>query len=515
MLQIRYIKNLKSNPTSFETNFKDRVAKINGVDYYISSVGHSWLYPTQIKGWLDWDFPNQPQGLFKEVDTYQLNSSDLVVTDIRNPFDLLLSYYLNNWAWCRKYHNLSTDSNSVEDFRKFVDIYLNKSIIFHAPALRNSLFSQLKDGDGNWVLNDNSIILRYETMVDDIANFSNLTGIPITYTSNLVESEKQPFTYKDAYTSDQIKRLTELWSDDLEYFGYSFNDEPMIPKVKSTLVTTPKPIDVSNPKIAICFSGEIRDLDRTKDYWTSLIKKYDMDVYASFWDVENPKIGDTIDNFHKIYDVKKVEVENYKIFNESTLKILTHNIQPPSSLLPHLRDSCNNFGTMAMWYKVWKANILTKTFGIDYDIVVRVRTDIKFDDKLDIVKNNMLNVPFGRVKTQNWENSDGIADLFAYGSPKVMDYYSTCMFYMMEHINNGHYMVPHEHFLHTHLNKVSIPLRFMNTALTITRTSKGTPDEIYYKGDGMKEEVIQSDFMKLNPNPQLSFKKDIKESFKL
>jgi hypothetical protein len=164
---------------------------------------------------------------------------------------------------------------------------------------------------------------------------------------------------------------------------------------------------------------------------------------------------------------------------------------------------------------VWRANILTKTFGIDYDIVVRVRTDIMFDDKLDIVKNNMLNVPFGRVKTQNWENSDGIADLFAYGSPKLMDYYSTCLFYMMEHINNGHYMVPHEHFLHTHLNKVSIPVRFMNSQLTITRTSRGTSDEIYYKGDGMKEEILQSDFMKLNPNPALSFKKDIKSSFKV
>ena len=513
MLQIRYIKNLKSNPTNFETNFKDRVAKINGVDYYISSVGHSWLYPTQIKGWLDWDNPNQPQGLFKDVDTYKLSSDDLVVTDIRNPFDLLLSYYLNDWAWCRKYHNLSTDTVSLEDFRKFVDIYLNKSIVFHAPALRNSLFSQLKDGNGNWVLNDKSIIIRFESMDDDINNFSKLSGIPITYTSKIDDSIEQPFTYKEAYTPDQIKRLSELWKDDLDYFGYSFNDEPIIIQKK---VIKSEPIsNTTNPKIAICFSGQIRDLERTKGYWTSLIKKYDMDVYASLLDVENKELGDTVENFHKIYDVKKVEVENYKIFNESTLKVLTHNIQPPTSLLAHLRESCTNFGTMAMWYKVWKANLLTKEFGIDYDVVIRVRTDIMFDDKLDIVSNNMLNVPYGRVKTHNWENSDGIADLFAYGSPKVMDYYSTCMFYMMEHINNGHYMVPHEHFLHTHLNKVSIPIRFMDSQLTITRTSKGTSDEIYYKGGIPKEEILQSDFMQLNPNPQLSFKRNIKESFKI
>ena len=505
-MRFLFIKVPKTGSTFFEKNFKDKNATINGEQVPIWSVGHSWLYPTQIKGWRDWDFKEQKPGIYRDVDTFQIYPEDKLITIVRNPFALLFSYFNYDWSWCRKFHNLSTDSYKVEDFQKFVDIYLDKSIVFHAPALRNSLFSQLKDADGNWVLKDDSIILRFENLKEDIASFSKLSGIQLGDLSDTAKNEakqSKPCEWWEAYRPDQIEKLNQLWKADLEYFNYSF-EIPQSTKIETT-----------HPKIAICFSGEIRDLDRTKDYWTSLIKKYDMDVYASFWDVENPKIGDTIDNFHKIYDVKKVEVENYKIFNESTLKILTHNIQPPSSLLPHLRDSCNNFGTMAMWYKVWKANILTKTFGIDYDIVVRVRTDIKFDDKLDIVKNNMLNVPFGRVKTQNWENSDGIADLFAYGSPKVMDYYSACMFYMMEHINNGHYMVPHEHFLHTHLNKVSIPLRFMNTALTITRTSKGTPDEIYYKGDGMKEEVLQSDFMKLNPNPQLSFKKDIKESFKL
>ena len=35
-------------------------------------------------------------------------------------------------------------------------------------------------------------------------------------------------------------------------------------------------------KIALCFSGQMRDLDETKNFWTGLIKKYNMDVYASF-----------------------------------------------------------------------------------------------------------------------------------------------------------------------------------------------------------------------------------------
>ena len=106
------------------------------------------------------------------------------------------------------------------------------------------------------------------------------------------------------------------------------------------------------------------------------------------------------------------------------------------------------------------------------NLLYTVANNLNKDVKVFGVDNDMLNVPYGRVKTSDWPNSDGIADLFAYGKPKIMDYYSTCLFFMMEHINNGHYMVPHEHFLHTHLNKVSIPVRFMDTNLRITRTSK-------------------------------------------
>jgi len=54
-------------------------------------------------------------------------------------------------------------------------------------------------------------------------------------------------------------------------------------------------------KIALCFSGHIRALNETKNFWTELIKKYDIDVYASFWDIENEKLGDTLNNFLKIY----------------------------------------------------------------------------------------------------------------------------------------------------------------------------------------------------------------------
>jgi len=45
-------------------------------------------------------------------------------------------------------------------------------------------------------------------------------------------------------------------------------------------------------RIALCFSGHMRDLNESKGFWAELIKKYDIDVYASFWDIENPELGE-------------------------------------------------------------------------------------------------------------------------------------------------------------------------------------------------------------------------------
>ena len=505
-MRLLYIDIPNAGNEIFNKNFVNKVVELDNLFVPIHSTGTSWNYPAQIKGWRDWDFTSQSEGKFRDVDEFGYVSVDILATTVRNPFNLLYQYFINDWAWCRKYHNLPTDNHTIADFHKFVDIYLDRSIVFHAPLFRKSLFSQLKDINGKWLLTDTSIILRYESIEADINKFRkhvNLTDIDL-------ESLPKQIDYFDMYTKAQVKLLKVLWKDDLDYLGYTFGKT-----IQSKPISTPPPKEPKNTKkIAICFSGEIRDLERTKDYWSKLIKEYDMDVYASFWNVENEELGDTFDNFHRLYDVKKTEVESFKSFEQSTLSQLRMGINPPNSLQQHLRDSCMNFGTLSMWYKIWRANLLTKELDIDYDIVIRARTDIFFDERLDITENEMFNIPYGRVKTSDWKDSDGICDLFAYGSPKLMDYYSTCLFYMMEHLNKDYYMVPHEFFLHTHINKVSVPIRFLGTNLTITRTSKGSDDELYCKGVDVKEEILQSDFMELTPNSELRWRGDIKNILK-
>jgi len=478
----------------FESNFNHKISKINGNQQRIRSVGHSWLYPTQIKGWRDWDFPNQEWGLYRDVDTYNLNSTDRVVTIVRNPFELLFDYYKSNWAWCKEY-------TQSETFEQFVDCYLSGD--FHAPSFSKSMFSQLKDKNGDWILKKDSIVIKFEQLIDDVELFSKLTKIKITNYSAIKDSVL--YDYHTEYTKEQIVKLNELWKDDLEYLDYSFDDKSS--DVKSNI---PK----RKPKIALCLSGLIRDIETNKDFWLELIQKYDMDVYGSFWDTESTYNNDTIQNLKSIFNFKEVEFEKYSNFKKSTLDLITPYINPPQSLLPELIDYSKNFYTLPMWYKVWRANMLSKSLDIDYDIVVRGRLDTFMDGDVKIMMNDYLNVPSGRIKTHNWENSDGVCDIFAFGNTKLMDYYSSIYLNLLEYVNQDQYMIPPENLLRVHMSRIDIYIRFFTNKLFITRNYKGTPTETYDRTLNVKEEILPSTFVDSPPNPHINWTSSIRKNLK-
>jgi hypothetical protein len=267
-------------------------------------------------------------------------------------------------------------------------------------------------------------------------------------------------------------------------------------------------------KIALCFSGHMRDLNETKNFWLSLIKKYNMDVYASFWDIENSELGDTINEFEKVYSPKRLEVESYKIFKQTTQDFASMNIQSPTNIDELFQNTSKAFGQLSMYYKVWKCNLLTKQLGIEYDLIIRARIDTVLDENFVIENNNMLNVPMGSNNCPSFPQSDGINDCFAYGNPKVMDYYSFIFLRMMEYLNDGHYLFPPEHFLAVHFSKVKIEIRYFPFYMMITRKSKGTPHEIYNNFVNPPMESFRwSDSIEFIPTKEFSFKKDMKDDF--
>jgi hypothetical protein len=268
-------------------------------------------------------------------------------------------------------------------------------------------------------------------------------------------------------------------------------------------------------KVALCFSGHMRDLNETKNFWVELIKKYDIDVYASFWDIENAELGDTIKEFEKVYSPKRLEIESYNIFKETTQNIASLNIESPKNVAPMFQQTSKVFGQLSMYYKVWRANMLSKQLGIEYDLVIRARIDVVLDEKFELELNEYLNVPMGRVEARTWSNAYGINDCFAYSNPKIMDYYSFIFLQMMEYLKAGHYAFPPEHFLSVHFSKVKIQIREFPNYMIITRVSKGTQHEVYNKFISPPIEVIRdSDETDFLPDPCGNFKKQsIKDDF--
>jgi hypothetical protein len=167
-----------------------------------------------------------------------------------------------------------------------------------------------------------------------------------------------------------------------------------------------------------------------------------------------------------------------------------------------------------MWYKIWKANMISKSLDIEYDIVIRGRTDTTMNQNLKIELNKYLNIPSGKVRTDNWPNSDGLCDIFAYGEPKLMDYYSSIYLNLLEYVNQGHYMIPPENLLRVHMSRVDVYIRFFVANLEISRHGKGTPNEIYDRGAPTSDEILPSTFIDSKPNKDITWTSSIRNNLK-
>jgi|688.fasta_scaffold01361_35 hypothetical protein len=209
-------------------------------------------------------------------------------------------------------------------------------------------------------------------------------------------------------------------------------------------------------KIAYCFSGMIRNLNECSPKWKEIIEKNPGDVYGHFWE-KSDKNNETVDDFIKIFNPKKVEIENFEIFKESTVDIMLQNVQVPNCLHFLIQDSIRNGSFISFHYKIWKANQLS--LEEKYDIIVRCRTDYYPDTKIKFETNDMINIPVGKIYVPSWNHSTGPIDLFAYGNRKLMNYYSCVYLYIMKYLKQGFHCFPYEHILGTHLNHKDILIR--------------------------------------------------------
>lgn len=174
----------------------------------IKEIGHSYSFETS----------NNPGWQWDKSPVYDKSKYDKLFTVVRNPFDVLISYYENShgskkdgWGNVNKVHNF----NSWEDF---IAGYLNPNQEWHFPRMKQSLYSFIYDKD--WNLNiDFFFKIENPNEINDFLKKHNRKELPHLNESPLRDRNRK------YYILDQVNQLNQIWKQDLNYFDYKYENQ--------------------------------------------------------------------------------------------------------------------------------------------------------------------------------------------------------------------------------------------------------------------------------------------------
>lgn len=201
-------------------------------------------------------------------------------------------------------------------------------------------------------------------------------------------------------------------------------------------------------KMALCFSGYLRDFERTFSSWDdNFLRLYDVDVFFDIWDMVNfdgnVRSADKIAALYDLYRPRAIRMER-------KISDFGKNIRPAHTRQA-TRGDINN--PISMFYKIAQCNRLCKTVGVKYDLVFRARTDLMLHFPFEISSSakDFINVsehPFhmdydkigdgpqtggllkkyidfqaDRLGEDGLIEKQGIMDHLAFSSPEKMDIY--------------------------------------------------------------------------------------------
>ena len=188
---------------------------------------------------------------------YKTNSWDIYkypknpnykITIIRNPFDLLTSYYFNgeklksNRQYCESGWASVNYTHQFKSFKQFIYCYCHPKFNWHIPALKNFLFSQLFDKDNKCVAD---IIVKYEYLDEAIDILNLKLKDPIIPRKKNVSKYKNK-NYKEYYDNEMKKMVYNKCWRELKYFNYSFDGST---KYEPIILNCQIKYDVYNNKI--------------------------------------------------------------------------------------------------------------------------------------------------------------------------------------------------------------------------------------------------------------------------
>lgn len=216
----------------------------------IIKLGHNFNIPNIYRipkdknGYIDYIKDTWNLYKYKKVPNYK-------ITIIRNPFDLLCSYYFHgeelreDGNYCHSGWASVNYTHQFRSFKEFIISYCDPNFNWHQPALKNFLYSQLFDISHNCVAD---IIIKYEYLNDAIDILNKKLIYPIKKNNFKNNSKRKIKNYKEYYDEEMINLVYKKCERELTYFNYEFNGSI---KYEPLMINYNIKYDVYNDKIKI------------------------------------------------------------------------------------------------------------------------------------------------------------------------------------------------------------------------------------------------------------------------
>jgi len=154
-------------------------------------------------------------------DTYLLTdplflSCKVKFTIIRNPFDMLKSYFLSRWG---DYDTGIKEKLPQKIFKELIEQYCSSNEKWHIPLLKQFLYNQIFDDNGNCCC-DYAII--FDKLNEGFSKLLKINGFDDENIS-MHKNVSNTGNYKEYYDDEMIEMIYKKCKLELDLFNFDFN----------------------------------------------------------------------------------------------------------------------------------------------------------------------------------------------------------------------------------------------------------------------------------------------------
>ena len=182
-------------------------------------------------------------------------------------------------------------------------------------------------------------------------------------------------------------------------------------------------------KIAICLSGQPRTWEKCYPQWMDIFKDQgEIDFFFHFWDYNTlPSILRTVNGHRELKDELLTENEQQHIIETLAPKKFLFEGRKPIVYWNSTLPDDKQFGgwTKEQFYSLYYVSHLKRSYEVEhnfqYDVVIRMRADLWFDHKHELISPAPNTVYTGHCGVDSTFNTYRVGDVFYYADSPTFD----------------------------------------------------------------------------------------------